>query len=502
MNDKIDSVLYTRVSTDKEEQKTSYVQQQKFKDNRFNIINIFDDKASGTNIKKRTGFIEMLKYIGIEIVFIGDDYLFNIFKATDIKVLIVSNTSRFSRNLIDAKRAIEILHKQGVKVFFNDINSYSDNEQIEILLNIYFTLDQQYSKDLSKKVKHGLQRLVDNEGYILVTGNMKGYNVKGGKLYKNEDSEKIKEIYNDYVFSNSSIRKLAEKYKWNQSTIGNILKNKKYAGYNKQEDNELHPSIEPIITLDLWEKAQTIRLSRRRLNGKDKAIGLKSNTYGLSSKLVCPICGGNLSYRKGRNKKYGIWSCYTSEARARKGVKCSNPAISENRINQYLKEMIKSNQWRRYIEFEINLKLENIKLIEIDDLKLNISNVELKNNKLLDLYLNNEILKGMYMERKEKLDYEKSELLNQLKNAEDLNNYKNSLEELKKNYMEKLDIIENFIDNENFEEVHKLIKNVYFAYNYNIAEPKAILNLKNAKKKLFVSKIIFKDFNILDNFKF
>lgn len=498
---KIKSILYTRVSTDREEQKTSFEQQQKFKDNRFEIEKIFDDKSSGTNIKNRAGFIEMLKYLGIDITFIDDDYLFNIFKPTDIKTIIVSNTSRFSRNLIDAKRTIDILHKQGIKVFFNDINSFSDNEQIEILLNIYFTLDAQYSKELSRKVKHGMQRLAYNENHVFCTGTIKGYNLKGGKLSKNEESDKIANIFNDYVYNHTSIRALGIKYKWNQSTVGSILRNKKYAGYNSPEDKEMNPNIEPIINLELFNKAQEIRESRIQ----DKRVGFKCTTYGLSSKLICPECGSNLSYRKGRKKKYGMWSCYQNPSRSNNKIDCVKPSISENRINQYLKEIIKSNSWKEYIEFEINNKLQNIELTNCETLKNDIENINNKLDKLLDLYLSDEekeaISKEDYLAKKEPLDNKLQILKEKLNHAEDINTYKKSLYQLKSKYMDKLDHIQQLINDENFEQVHKLIKNIYFAYNYDIKKPKDILEPYKLKKKLFVSKIIWNDFKILDGFK-
>lgn len=146
MEDKKKAVLYARTSTDREEQKLSFNQQRLYQDDRFKIEKVFDDRVTGTSLKKRVGLIELLKYVVISIEFERDDYIFRIENRTNIEVVICSSTSRLGRNTKDVQRIIDILKKNHIKLYFIDINSYSDNEQIEILLNIYFTLDQQYSK--------------------------------------------------------------------------------------------------------------------------------------------------------------------------------------------------------------------------------------------------------------------------------------------------------------------------------------------------------------------
>lgn len=475
--EKLKSVLYARVSTDKEEQLQSYLQQQKFKDDRFNIVTVFDDRSSGTSIKKRTGFIEMLKYCGIDIIFVKNDYMFNIFKPTDIKVIIVSNTSRYGRNLIDVKRSLEVLHKQGIKVYFQDLNAFSDNEQLEILLNIYFTLDAQYSKDLSKKSKHGIDRLRKNNNMVFCTGAIKGYNLKAGKLTKNEDAEKIYNIYNDYIYNDYSFNKLAEKYKFNPSTIGSILSNSKYYGYDKYLD-KINPNIEPIITKEMFDKVQ--ELKKIRTNG---TRGKNTNTYGLSSKIICGCCGCNYSCRKTTKKK--IWSCQSSIVR--NGLICNSGGISENRINNYLKNILLGGSYDGEIAFKIDRLLNDLKHVDILAIQNKLNDVKAMLNRLIDLYLMGDIEKDILDNKKSVLDAEQKELEQKLLYANNQNKRIEEIEKLYTNYIDKLNYYKSLALENNFDELHKNIKNIYL-YGKGIG----------VMEKTQIKKVVFKDLELLE----
>ncbi|WP_437629219.1 recombinase family protein [Clostridium paraputrificum] len=483
--EKLKSVLYARTSTDRIEQGTSFEQQQRYQDDRFEISKIFDDRSSGTSLKKRKGFLQLLQYIGIEVEFNVDDYIFKRKAPTDIKVIIVSNTSRIARNVKDAQRIIDIVHKQGVKIYFIDINAFSDNEQIEILLNIYYTLDAQYSKDLSRKIKHGMNRLKNNKKYIYCTGAIKGYTLKGGKLTPNKDAEKVINIFNDYINDpTSSTTKLSKKYGWKATTIGSILKNPKYMGYEKIEDTEPHPNIIPLISKELYLQVQEIK--KTRTNG---VRGVNSNTYALSRKCICPVCGKNMFIKKRKDRGYYDICCNSSLSR--NDIYCSRPSITQSRIEKWLTEQVKKKNWRNNIEFRIKQKLEN--LINIDMSELNKTKIEIDKRieRLLELYLNQEISKELYLKHNEKLTSELKEIKTKIEQSENINKEIEKIKALKTEYHSILDKFEEHIKNKEFEKAEQYIANMYFTVETDIL---------TFKKKLYVSHITFKKIEVIDNF--
>ena len=125
---------------------------------------------------------------------------------------------------------------------------------------------------------------------------------------------------------------------WESGTINGMLCNEKYKGdfhlqkYYTPENKRNHTrknngevqsyyiseNHEPIVSPEIWEKAQEVREQRKR----DRNIGQDStmkfqNRYPLSGMLICPHCGKTLRRRQVYKKKIQ-WLCSTY---IEKGVK-------------------------------------------------------------------------------------------------------------------------------------------------------------------------------------
>ena len=146
--ERMKSVLYARVSTMDELSTNSYLQQQLYKDDKFDIERIYSDRASGSSVDKRESFLEMLSYCGIRKE--GNNYFIE--NKTDIECIIVANVSRFSRSIVDARLIIDALHKNNVKVYFIDLNKYSTDSDIFLTLNMYLVVEEEYLRGDRKSV--------------------------------------------------------------------------------------------------------------------------------------------------------------------------------------------------------------------------------------------------------------------------------------------------------------------------------------------------------------
>ena len=100
---------YGRVSTDKDEQFTSYEAQIDYytrfiqSNPDWEFVRVYSDEGiSGLNTKKRDGFKEML-----------DDAF-----AGKIDLIITKSVSRFARNTVDSLKTIRELKKAGCEVYF------------------------------------------------------------------------------------------------------------------------------------------------------------------------------------------------------------------------------------------------------------------------------------------------------------------------------------------------------------------------------------------------
>lgn len=144
---KLRVAAYCRVSTDSDEQATSYETQVEHytsyikKNPEWEFAGIFsDDGISGTYTKKREGFNKMI-----------DECMDG-----KIDMIITKSISRFARNTLDCLKFIRQLKEKNIPVFFEKENINTMDAKGEVLLTIMASLAQQESQSLSQNVRLGL----------------------------------------------------------------------------------------------------------------------------------------------------------------------------------------------------------------------------------------------------------------------------------------------------------------------------------------------------------
>ncbi|MGB4659123.1 MAG: recombinase family protein [Mobilitalea sp.] len=351
---KLRVAAYCRVSTETEEQNSSYeVQVAHYtefikKNAEGEFAGIFaDDGISGTNTKKREEFNRMI-----------DECM-----EGNIDLVITKSISRFARNTLDCLKYIRQLKDKNISVFFEKENINTMDAKGEVLLTIMASLAQQESQSLSQNVKLGLQYRYQ-QGKVQVNHNrFMGYtkDEEGNLIIVPEEAEIIKRIYREYLEGKSlaGIGRDLEKYgiltaagkpRWRPETIKKILLNEKYIGdallqktftvdflTKKRVKNEGHVpqyyvenSHEGIIPKELFLQAQE-ELHRRNniYTGADKNKRLYSSKYALSTITFCGDCGDiyRRVYWNVHGRKEFVWRCVT---RIEQGPEtCKNRTVKE-----------------------------------------------------------------------------------------------------------------------------------------------------------------------------
>ena len=333
---KLRVAAYCRVSTDSDEQATSYDAQvghyTEFiqKNPEWEFAGIYaDDGISGTNTKKREDFNRMV-----------DDC-----EAGNINMIITKSISRFARNTLDCLKYIRQLKDKNIPVFFEKEAINTMDAKGEVLITIMASLAQQESQSLSQNVKLGLQFRYQN-GQVQVNHNhFLGYtkDADGNLIIDPEQAEVVKRIYREYLegYSMDRIAKGLEadgiltgagKTKWWTSTINKILRNEKYIGdallqktyttdfLNKTrvKNNGIVPQYyvesnhEAIIPKDIFLRVQE-ELVRRRVvktsaNGKKRSY---SCNHCFAQIVICGKCGEMFRriHWNNRGCKSIVWRC-------------------------------------------------------------------------------------------------------------------------------------------------------------------------------------------------
>ena len=185
---------YCRVSTDSNEQATSYDAQIEHyteyisKNPEWVLAGIFaDDGITGTNTKKRDEFNRMIEEC----------------HAGNIDMIITKSISRFARNTLDCLKYIRELKDLNIPVFFEKESFNTMDAKDEVLLTIMASLAQQESQSLSQNVKLGIQYRYQ-QGKVQVNHNhFLGYtkDAEGNLVIDPEQAEIVRRIYREYLQS-------------------------------------------------------------------------------------------------------------------------------------------------------------------------------------------------------------------------------------------------------------------------------------------------------------
>ena len=341
---------YARVSTEHEEQQTSYEAQVDYYTKKIKersdwiFVEVYTDKGiTGTNTKRREGFNRMIK-----------DAL-----AGKIDLILTKSVSRFARNTVDTLTTIRKLKERGVAVYFEEQNINTLDGKGELLITIMSSIAQEESRSISENVTWGQRkRFADGKvsiGYKQFLGFEKGED--GLPKVVEEEAKVVRFIYRSFMMGKTSshIAKIltetgvptpGKKTKWQPSTVMSILQNEKYKGAallqkqftvdfleKRMKVNEgevpqyyIEHSHEPIIDPLEHDRVQ-LEINRR------KALDRRySSAHQFSSRVICGDCGGFFGRKVWHSTdtyKNFIWQC---NEKYRQDRKCQTPHFSEDRL--------------------------------------------------------------------------------------------------------------------------------------------------------------------------
>ena len=405
---KLRVAAYCRVSTENEEQASSYETQishyTSYIKNRPNwkLAGIFaDDGISGTNTKNREGFNKMI-----------DDCM-----AGKIDMIITKSISRFARNTLDCLKYIRMLKDKNIAVFFEKENINSMDSKGEVMLTIMASLAQQESQSLSQNVKMGIQYRYQQGEVRVNCSRFLGYTKDENKklVIVPEEAEVVKRIYREYLEGNSMLKikrgleadgilNGAGNKIWHTSNISKILRNEKYIGdallqktytidfltKKRVKNNGLIPQYyvennhEPIIPKDIYMQVQE-ELSKRRSpytspSGNKRTY---SSNHCFANIVICGTC--KEIYRRvhwnNRGKKSIVWRCVSRLENT--GQFCDARTVHEKDIEESIIKAInnilnKKDCYLPILKNNIASVLNNEKNKELDNIENKLNDLQQK----------------------------------------------------------------------------------------------------------------------------
>lgn len=393
-----------------------------------------------------------------------------------IDVIITKSISRFARNTLDTLKYVRRLKERNIAVIFEKENINTLEMSGEFLLTILSSIAQQESESISGNVKLGLKMKRER-------GDIVGFNQCLGYRYDSEtktmsidkeESEIVKYVFNRYCDGAGSTiiaRELTELgyippkggKKWSEATVRGIVRNEKYRGdvmqgktftldpithkriVNRGEEDKyyIENHHEPIVPLEIYEKAQQILAKRSGARETGRRKGNYSRKYPFSSRVFCGFCGSVYVRRNlysSTDYALRVWQCMEYVKNGKKSCadsKVIREEIIENCFVEAYRLLCNNNKdiMNKFLNrIDGFLKENNTKTI-IQKLECQKQVLEEKQNSLLNLVIDGTIDKEIYNAKKielskkiRKIEKDQEQLQCQL---EDENRFDTGIEKIK-----------------------------------------------------------------------
>jgi len=347
------TAAYARVSTDSDEQFTSYEAQIDYYTNYikgrddWEFVGVYTDEGiTGTNTKKREGFKSMVA------------------DALDGKIdlIVTKSVSRFARNTVDSLTTVRQLKEKGVEIYFEKENIWTLDSKGELLITIMSSLAQEESRSISENCVWGQRKRFADGKVTVPFGHFLGYD-RGpdGNLVLNEaEAVIVKRIFSMFLQGMTPFGIASQltadgtptpghKEKWNAGTVRHMLENEKYKGdallqksytvdfltKKKKQNNGEIPQYyvkgnhEAIIVPAVFEAVQ--RELERRGKGRNRHSGI----HLFSGKIKCGQCGswyGSKVWHSTDKYRQVIWQC---NHKFDNDERCSTPHLTDDEIKAF-----------------------------------------------------------------------------------------------------------------------------------------------------------------------
>ena len=383
---------YCRVSTDSEEQLTSYQNQMRVytemiaANKEWEFAGLYADEGiSGTRADKRPEFQRMIRDC----------------QNGKIDYIITKSVSRFARNTVECLEYVRSLKAQGIGIFFEEQNIDTLKNESELYLVIYAGFAQSESESISKHITWTYRKKFEEGKVSFQYKNFLGYRKGEDKQPEivPEETAIVERIYEMFLAGQpvkviaqtlqaEKIETPGKNLSFSKNMIMNILRNEKYCGdcilqktvtvdciskTRKVNQGEApmyivennHPAI---ISREVFNRAQE-ELSRRnslRLQSDKTAVTANGrySKYALTEVLRCAECGsrykrvtwnirGKKENRLALRQPFGLWQKVLQGFHHRGGRSpawgcCPSAEALSRRGRVHIPDAYESHHWRSH----------------------------------------------------------------------------------------------------------------------------------------------------------
>jgi len=385
-------------------------------------IEIFAERISG--YKKNTERPELIKMLTL---IKGNTNYFEMIYCTEI--------SRLGRNPSETRKTIDELSDLGVSIFIQSLGraTLDKDGKRDGIMNIILQVLLEFANSESEQMKNRSKSGLLNSAKSGKAGGSKhlpyGYRKDENKMLVVDEEEAVivQEIFNLYLQGNGvkvingilnarniptrynkayagqtinfNIAKEADKIRWSDKTVLDILMNTLYKGQRRFK-NEIIPAPR-IVSDEVFDECERIRKTKTHRNN------LTTYTYLLKDIIECGCCGRNYYGKyKPVDKGDKVYVCSSSLVT---GKRCENKGINIMLLETALfNELVSSDTVLNYLSNTQDIRKEVEKDIaklsnQLNNEKSALPTKVSERERLLDLRLSDGISAARFKERDDKL---------------------------------------------------------------------------------------------------
>ena len=373
---------------------------------------------------------------------------------------------RLARNSVDGGKIIHFVDRGLIRSLKFPCFWFEPTPQGLFMLNIAFGQSKYFVDNLRENVKRGLRQKIRNGVWpswapVGYTNNTKTRGIDVDKD-KSPLVKKIFEMYATGAYPLNSLANWCEKKKLltnagnkiSLSNVQHILQNPFYIGLMRYK-GEIHEGThEPLISKKLFDSCQEVMTKRGRVRPDRK------HNFAFLGLMKCASCGCSITaqYAKGNGGIYTYYRCTK-----KRGV-CQEKYLGENmlveQIKNFLQRVSLSSQDTEKVLAALNNEETQAKEQaqgEVVNLKVQLSQIETRVQKLLDVYLEDALTQKEYAAKKENLVSEKVRLVEKITDFETKGL---SWLEPAREFVKSLNQATNLLESENLSEMTTFLKNI------------------------------------------
>jgi DNA invertase Pin-like site-specific DNA recombinase len=410
-------VLYARKSTEEDDKQVMSIEAQVFELNeyasreRIEIVKVFTEAKSAKK-PGREEFAKMLAFVET---------------SKEPIAILAWHPDRLARNSVDGGKIIYLVDINRIASLRFPQFWFEPTPQGKFMLQVAFGQSKYFSDNLVENVKRGIRQKIRRGEWLTLApmgyvNNFKTHNIEPDPV----KSRVIKRAFEEYAKGTYTLTTLADFLADHgvvqkkgtplaKVSVVKMLNNRAYIGFIKHRGEWHNGNFAPILSPTLFEAVQKV-FSKRKKPRKQKSF----LPFAFTGFMKCGECGCAITAQFSTNR-YGVKYCYYRCTK--KNGKCGQPYLQEESLATQLQSLLQSVSFPLA---EIEKMEKQVTLWENEsisargnvakNLKDKLSETQTKLDRLVSIYLDGDIEKAIYLERKDILMRQKIKLEESLTN--------------------------------------------------------------------------------------